>query len=148
MSEEILEHKTDRTGWPKGPWDGEPDRVDFISHGLSCLLLRGPVGSWCGYVGVPEEHPAFGKDYEHIDVNIHGGLTYAAECRGHICHKPEPGMPEKVWWLGFDTAHCGDLSPGMLRHFNGFDSDTYKDVKYVEQETLELAEQLAEMMSA
>ena len=70
--EETVQHKVDRTDWPKGPWDSEPDRVDFVSSGFSCLLLRNNVGSWCGYVGVPETHPSFGKDYDHVDVDVHG----------------------------------------------------------------------------
>jgi len=28
-----------------------------------------------GYVAVPKEHPLYGKDYNNIDIDIHGGLT-------------------------------------------------------------------------
>lgn len=141
---ETTEHKIDRNGWPAGEWDGEPDRVDFIHAGFSCLLLRNNVGAWCGYVGVPETHPAFGKDYDNVEVAVHGGLTYANKCHGHICHVPEPGMPENVWWLGFDTAHCGDVSPGMLRYGMKLYSDTeyYKNLAYARNQTEKLAEQL------
>lgn len=54
----------DREKWGKGPWDGEPDRVDFTTAvGLPGLLLRGPMGSWCGYAGVGKDHPFFGREY-------------------------------------------------------------------------------------
>ena len=39
-----------------------------------------PLGSWCGYVGVRGNHPAAGKDYDDLDVLVHGGLTYADYC--------------------------------------------------------------------
>src|SRR5262249_33432277 len=51
----------DRTGWPAGPWDTEPDREDFEHVGLACLALRHPeYGNWCGYVGVSATHPLYG----------------------------------------------------------------------------------------
>ena len=52
-----------------------------------------------------------GKDYNALDVEVHGGLTYAGECSGSICHVPKPGEPDNVFWFGFDCAHAYDLSP-------------------------------------
>jgi hypothetical protein len=48
-------------------WDNEPDRVEFESLGLPCLIVRNPFGALCGYVGVPEGHPWYYKDREQID---------------------------------------------------------------------------------
>lgn len=73
---------------------------------------------------------------------LHGGLTYASECRGHICHVPEPGKPEDVWWFGFDCAHSGDLTPCLGFDFPG---STYHDVAYVQAECRSLAKQLLEV---
>jgi hypothetical protein len=145
QTQEVTEYKCDRNGWPTGEWDSEPDRLDFEYAGFSCLLLRGPVGSWCGYVGVPESHSAFGKDYNSVDVEVHGGLTYANTCNGHICHVPGPGMPEKVWWLGFDTAHLYDLGPAMIKYQTSkfHTDDVYRTMNYTRQQTERLAEQLA-----
>lgn len=54
---------TDRSKWPSGPWDGEPDgAIEFEHKGLPCMLHRGPLGAWCGYVGLPAGHPWFGKN--------------------------------------------------------------------------------------
>jgi hypothetical protein len=69
-------------------------------------------GYWCGYVGVPNGHPRYGVD-DAGDLDGHGGVNYAARCSGDICHVPAPGMPDDVWWFGFDCGHCFDLSPGM-----------------------------------
>ena len=93
---EKIEHKINRTGWPSGIWDSEPDRAEFIHSGFACLLVRNDLGAWCGYVGVPESHRSFGLDYDAVEVEIHGGLTYANLCQeeGPICHIPQPGMPE------------------------------------------------------
>lgn len=133
----------DKSKWRRGPWDNEPDRVDFIHAGFSCFMLRNDMGHWCGYVGVPSSHPAYMKSYDDVDVRVHGGLTYADKCNDVICHVPEPGMPDDVWWLGFDTAHSGDLSPMMTRfRFKDY-GDIYRDVNYTRKETEQLAEQLA-----
>jgi len=59
------------------------------------------VGWGNGYVGVPKGHPWYGKDYNSIDCQIHGGLTYAED------HAPTK-KPDGLWWVGFDTAHVGD----------------------------------------
>src|SRR4051812_35928793 len=46
------------------PWDTEPDRLAFEAEGLPCVMRRNPkFGTWCGYVGIPREHPLFGKSY-------------------------------------------------------------------------------------
>jgi len=71
------------------------------------------------------------------------GLTYADKCAGVICHVPEPGMPDDVWWLGFDTAHYGDVCPLNVRWAQH--DETYKNIKYVTDEVKSLAEQLEKM---
>jgi hypothetical protein len=45
------------------PWFTEDNKVDFIAEGFSCCMRRGPIGAWCGYVGIPKEHPWYGKSY-------------------------------------------------------------------------------------
>lgn len=138
----------DKSSWGLGPWQDEPDRVDFIHSGFACFAKRGPLGQWCGYVGVPRESPLYGKPYHDVNFDVHGGLTYADKCDGEICHAPEPGMPDDVWWLGFDCAHSGDLVPGMeafrrKASFPSPDWETYKDLAYVSSQIRSLAEQLA-----
>jgi hypothetical protein len=156
---EATAQAIDKSAWGAGPWQDEPDRVDFVHAGFACLANRrgDQLGHWCGYVGVPREHPAYGKSYNDVDVEVHGGLNYAHECAGEICHVPAPGMPDDVWWLGFDCAHAGDLAPGLratLRRLDipdiesPFIRDEYRDVAYVRREIEQLAEQLAAMSPA
>lgn len=139
-------HIVDRSKWKPGPWDNEPeDRIEFEHRGMACLMVRARHGSWCGYAAIPPGHPAHGKDYDNIDVDVHGGLTYANACQGAICHVAKPGEPDDVWWVGFDTAHCYDVSPGMLGLGDMWPDDpmaSYRDAKYVKRECQSLVEQL------
>jgi len=154
----------DKSAWGPGAWQDEPDKRQWqdAATGLPCLMVRNQrTGNWCGYVGVPEGHPYYGKDYDSVDVDVHGGLTFADKCADvkgdyarHICHLPEPGEPDAVWWLGFDCHHFMDFAPGMQafneRAFPGNPlfardpSETYRTVAYVTRECEELARQLAE----
>lgn len=46
------------------PWKNEPDDAVFEAHGLKCQIRRVSwSGHLCGYVGLPESHPWFGKQY-------------------------------------------------------------------------------------
>lgn len=217
---QTIEYRTvDKSGWSDGPWQSEPDKRQWQDEetGLPCLIVRGPAGALCGYVGVSPEHPWHGKGYSacvspsrHEDhegddegyhynctpcgvVSVHGGLTFAKGCadmsvdrwnamrakipemqaeaarhpRGDaarwltewlpaldnhdawrtqmeqqsICHLPEPGEPDGVWWFGFDCAHSGDLSP--LREYEPlFNDGAYRDIDYVTGEVQSLAKQL------
>lgn len=79
---ETIEYRNvvDKSSWPRGPWDDEPDKKQWRdpASGLPCLIVRGPSGSLCGYVAVGPDHPAYGKGYDDVDVTVHGGLTFAA----------------------------------------------------------------------
>jgi hypothetical protein len=161
----------DKADWGSGPWQDEPDKVQWVDEatGLDCLAVRHPtLGHWCGYVGVPPEHPWHGRDYGDGDdgtdryddsapvmaTDVHGGLTYAAGCQEDrpesegVCHVPAPGRPENVWWFGFDCAHLGDVSPAMdARERERGDglidpTATYKTLDYVKRETARLAAQI------
>ena len=136
----------DKSGWGDGPWQVEPDRLEWRHAGIPCLMVRHSwSGHWCGYVGVSPEHPWHGKSYsdEAVNVNVHGGLTYSDECHGKVCHDAQPGEPEHVWWFGFDCAHCLDLSPGVSSlGYARNPEEQYRDATYVESETNRLAEQV------
>jgi len=162
MTMETKEYRTiDRKAvqWPSGPWDSEPDKVQWPDEetSLPCLAVRHPhSGHWCGYVGVTEGHPFFGKGYNDVDVNVHGGLTFARACNPKeteaegICHLPGEGEPDHVWWFGFDCAHSGDRGPRdeYFSQTKGYPftpspNETYKPLSYVKNECASLAKQLA-----
>jgi hypothetical protein len=156
---ESHDKQIDKSKWGDGPWQTEPDRVEWRYKGFPLLAVRhDELGHWCAYVGVPPAHPWHGKGYDEVDANVHGGLTYAAKCSDHVCHVPEPGETDDVWWLGFDYAHAGDLSPGsnidmrmMLGIYNAFSgessgdgSEHYKTLEHVRREAERLADQAVE----
>lgn len=73
----------DKSRWGNGAWQSEPDKVQWVdaATGLDCLIVRGPAGALCGYVGVPESHQLFEKGYDDADVSVHGGLTFSDHCQ-------------------------------------------------------------------
>lgn len=134
----------DKSTWGAGPWQFEPDEVEWKDEttGLPCKIWRGPVGSYCGYVGVPSSHPWFGAGYSDLPdygPEVHGGLTFAGESRG---------TAEGYWWFGFDCAHAGDYLPrkyGIASVDRPIAGDVYRDLDYVRSEVLSLAKQLADV---
>ena len=147
----------DKSDWPDGPWKSEPDKKQWQDQTtkLPCLIVRGPFGALCGYVGVTKDHPAFGTNWEdNLPLSMHGGQTFGSLCvpdnKEHdICHVVEPGEEDHVWWIGFDCAHSGDFCPasgkeGIFLKYNS----TYKNWQYVENEVTQLAAQLSKLHEA
>ena len=161
----TIEYRTvNKLTWGRGAWEGKPDKKQFVDEatgspclatGLPCLIVRNPMGALCGYVGVPEGHPFYEKDYDEVEASVHGGLTFASFCQEvdnpceGVCHLVEEGEPDNVWWLGFDCNHAGDIAPGMhsrlpsyLKILDRSFEESYKDMTYVEAEVKELAAQV------
>jgi hypothetical protein len=88
----------------------------------------------CGYVILDKYNNFFGKCYDDIPVQVHGGLTYSEEEDGY-------------WVVGFDCAHSGDLVPYLIQSSLDLKISlygVYRDRKFVEAECENLAEQLSE----
>lgn len=139
------EDKISRAGWGPGPWDNEPDRLEWRSLGYPCLIVRGSLGNLCGYVAVPPGHPWHGREPSDLGgVDVHGGITFTGPCQegGHICHVAQPGEPDDVWWIGFDCAHYQDYMPASRGlGIPMFDHDIYRDLDYVKEMVNLLADQ-------
>lgn len=137
----------DRARCGHGAWSAEPDRVEWRTNGVPCLIVRNHMGALCGYAAVAPGHPLHGRGYdvayEVLSRGVHGGLTYADACveGGHICHVPLAGEPADVWWFGFDCSHCGDHTPAL----GPCRGEQYRDVAFVRDEVESLAAQLAEV---
>lgn len=116
-------------------WFTEPAEHDFFAQGYRCEIKRHPrLGHLNGYIYLPEGHPDFGKDYNEVDVSVHGGLTYA-----------EGGC------FGFDCAHGGDLSPALENMMAQTPStgvqDIYRNMAFVEKQLRSLARQFKDRES-
>lgn len=60
-----------------------------------------------GYVLLPKGHPAHGLDYDDINVEVHGGLTYA-EPANQTNFEGLTDEDREGWIVGWDTAHYRD----------------------------------------
>lgn len=96
------------------------------------------------YVEIPEGHKLYGKHYDDIDIDVHGGLTYSDGYLGPIKDK-------NLWFIGWDYAHAGDYM-GYYEEtiFDGFQS--FMDInnkKWTTEEIIEdckdVIEQIIEM---
>lgn len=81
----------------------------YTLDGVQCLVMTRGDGLINGYVGIDHEHPWYEKEHTDIDVDVHGGLTFSG-----VKHQAlgDTGMLNPLWWLGFDTAHAGDVNWG------------------------------------
>lgn len=138
-------------------WEQEENEYEFVSHGYDCYIWRNPELKFlCGYVRLPDGHPALQftcdkptglsgmeYDYNKLDVNIHGGVTFF----GHLNVQKKDGV-----WVGFDCGHAYDYTPGFAEILKKIGSnrvwgldEIYRNVDYVKDECSELARQLKEM---
>lgn len=123
--------------------------------GLKCaVVMQQEAGIRCGYVRVPPSHLMYGTPYDEVDVQVHGGLTFAEQ---------EPCIEDdgQGWWFGFDCGHAHDLRNDPDVDISTFPAERrygieierridmhrfgarYRSQAYVERETEHLAEQLA-----
>ena len=115
-------------------------------HGFEWMVIHNGSGYRCGYMRVPLGHPWHGKSYNDLNVEVHGGLTFA---RADVpCDAPGA---DTDWWLGFDCAHAFDAPdpelpqerpPYVLRPL--FSDCEIRTQEYVEAECKSLCQQALE----
>ncbi len=139
-------HLADRTGWPPGEWDSEPDKISWEYAGLQCDAVRHPrLGNWCGYVKFPRSAALPHSD----NFEVHGGVTFSS-----------------LGIIGFDCGHAFDLAPGLLPVLGSIApghvyavteerhtpheierEEVYRNLPYVKAETNRLAQQIADHLA-
>lgn len=115
------------------------NRCNNMSSVFPMMTSGMEAGYANGYVAVPRDHPFFGKDYDDVDIEVHGGLTFAAPGSNISKDLPETEVLEgclydldEDWWVfGFDTCHYSDSLENWPR-------------EAVIEETLNLKRQLEE----
>lgn len=160
MKETHLYTSDEKLKWfGYGEWVEEPDLIEFTHHEIKCKIVRTVKkesceeeryfgGSLCGYVIIPIGHELYSKDYQDINIDVHGGLTFGE-------------YNEKEHWIGFDCAHLGDLIPSMelfkiknnrylkylwpipeeLNEYSIF-NPTYRNIEFCIQECKSMADQI------
>jgi hypothetical protein len=104
-----------------------------LPGGMVGLVGASFLGTLNGYVGIPENHPWFGRDYQTFSrVPVHGGLTFSGR------HESHPDL----WFFGFDTAHADDYAPA-IGSFLGTEPMQLKGRGYVVREILKLGQYLS-----
>jgi len=151
------------------PWKNEPDVKQWVEDsGLRCSIRRhGHLGTLCGYVDVPPEHPWHGKDHRDLVEPISDELSevcqpvipmllfalkpqepgdtrepleLAVKVHGGLTYAAPSTEPKGWWCFGFDCAHAYDWLPrmeGLIPRYG-----TYRDMDYVTGEVSRLAAQL------
>lgn len=107
----LFDTELKRKNLGEGEWVNEADEIIFEYNGYRCqihrIFVREPYtkeeawfgGHLCGYVYIPSEHVYFQKDYNDMEIECHGGLTYS-------------DFDDKGQYkIGFDCAHLGDYTP-------------------------------------
>lgn len=107
---------------------------EWEAYGLRCKVLVGPVGSLNGYVAVPKSHQAWGADYDNLDIDVHGGITFGQQGNATLWNDPD------LYWFGFDTAHAGDWV-----NYSDRPTDHRWTLSEVVNETENMAKQFSEM---
>ena len=126
---------TGKATWRSGPWDHEPDEVTWTSvdpaalvlQEVPCLVKRNMgIGSLCGYVFLPNNHPWALVGFNQSSVDVHGGVSYARHADG-------------LFVVGFDCAHAWDVVPGIVG--SSFGDCVYRDIEFVRGQCEYLAQQ-------
>ncbi len=108
----------DKSDWGPGPWQTEPDKRQWVdaATGLPCMMIRGHMGFWCGYVGVPEGHPLYGDGYDAAydkGATAHGGLTFAGPCHPHDEAQWQKYKDRSQGNEGVSQGGCRPVCPGL-----------------------------------
>jgi len=116
----------------------EPNYETFEYKGYKIVIKRMMYlgGQLNGYVRIPKGHQFYGKGYDDIPIECHGGLTFAGDIEN-----------DGDFYIGFDTAHYRDYMPFMIMldrkgTLSNIDEGTYKDITYVRNECKSIVDQL------
>lgn len=127
-----------------GEWIEEIDEMDFSYKNYVCAIKRNTSGNLCGYVALCKEHPYFSKNYDEMEIECHGNLTYGEKTHSKIFIQ---------YWVGFDCGHVFDLIPvikstkEIFSMRNGFPpselfNGTYKNMNFCIEQCKSIVNQL------
>jgi len=125
----------------KQEWLDEEDHYEFTTRGLRCEIKRHSLrGHLCGYIIMESPHPWFPDgDFwglAECSTEVHGGITYFNK------------LSDNEIEIGFDCSHRFDFVPyddHLISHANSTGEEVcppYRNVEYVRQELLKLAEEI------
>ena len=99
-------------------------------HGFFYYILN--LGTHpTAYIRIPEKHSCYEKEYDEIDIDVHGGLTFS-----DYELYTENNTELEGWFIGWDYMHYGD-NIGTLD--NGYKWTTEEIAKEVRDVCFQLA---------
>ena len=127
------------------------DKIKEMVYSAECkieILVEGFCGNFpfcivsygthpCCYVGVGSKHPFYDEHYDSIDLNCHGGITYA-ERSNDIGSK----IMKNYYVLGWDYAHIDDY----MGYYNSEVSRGLSYSKWKKWTTEELLEEIKKVV--
>ena len=98
---------------------------------IHCSIHRNDVNALCGYITLTKDNSLYGVEYDDINIQAHGGLTYQGYDKN------------ENYVIGFDCGHYGDLTPYFLLNEDSIFGlrGIYRDMQYVKSECESMAEQ-------
>ena len=92
--------------------------TQYVKDDIECVtILNIPMGIRCGYIGVGDNSPLYGKNEEDLPLSAHGGITYASRFPPRTFESIQKGR--NLYWIGFDTGHFGDrLDDETIQKYN------------------------------
>lgn len=140
----------DKTRWPEGPWQTEPDAVAWVDgkSKLNCAMSRHELtGTWRGYVAVDPLHPLHGRSYRHriaipesireraiemwrdfspVDMMLNAEWIKNNQAEIGLLMPAHGSITyagedtEGFWWFGFDCMHGLDIMPAVFEFIPAF----------------------------
>jgi hypothetical protein len=92
------------------------DRFWNKKHTLECFIMKCTYGGlttlgaehhYTAYVALPKGHRYYGRDYEKIRLDVHGGFTYSRDYL-ILSDDKENRIKDSRWFIGWDYAHAWD----------------------------------------
>jgi hypothetical protein len=174
---EILKLKGEQEVFvPADKWIAVEGGGTYKDH--EYIIVLNTNGHRCGYVAIPTDHPysqipeeqrsflgskpSSHWDYDSLDIDVHGGLTFMSPNHGLKDLLP---MPCTDMWIGFDCGHYQDKCDIVMfrkyfgeeqckqkeSFFNAMNHDdmgiwqTVKDFSYVEKQCYHIIDQLIQV---
>ena len=107
-----------------------------------CIISYGEYN--CGYVALTKEHPIYGINSFHsdIDIDVHGGITFNQFGDDHFYPKLNDNG-ETLYWLGFDCMHSGDIEIA-----GSWPWKCNKSPQYIAEQIFYMVDQLVEIKNS
>ena len=103
-----------KASWGEGPWQNEPDRVEWRYGDVPCLLVRNRWARGAVTQGSTPGIPPTAKLPRRRGDPTHSGSRTPTSAPPH-CHVPRAaGRPSRLR-IGFDCGHLHDLSPACAQ---------------------------------